>query len=102
MPAGSIVRSAFDPLVQTSLVCSFPASSVPSTVAPPLKVVAPVTPSVVDIVAAPVTAKVDPLNERLPSAVIALVPFPVNTASAVNELAPVPPSATGTSVPPAL
>ena len=55
-----------------------------------------------DTVALPVTPRVEPLKLKLPSAVMAEVPVPVKTALSVRLDAPVPPSATGTSVPPAL
>jgi hypothetical protein len=102
VPDDATVKAAFEPFAIISLVCRDPVMVVPSMVAPPLRVVAPVTPNVVETVAAPVTANVEPLKVKFPSAVIADVPVPVSTALSVKLDAPVPPSATAKSVIPVI
>ena len=102
VPLAEMLRSALEPFEDITFVCRDPVVVVPSIVAPPLKVVAPVTPNVVETVAAPVTANVEPSKLKFPSAVIADVPVPVSTALSVKLDAPVPPSATAKSVIPVI
>ena len=70
VPLAFISKGAFEAFVEIVL----------SVIVTPSSVEAPVTPNVVETVAAPVTASVEPLKLKLPSAVIADVPVPVRTA----------------------
>ena len=78
-PFAFISKFAFEAFVEIVL----------SVIVTPSNVLAPVTPNVVDTVAAPVTANVLPSKLKFPSAVIAEVPVPVRTALSVKLEAPV-------------
>ena len=93
VPLGWIEISAFDPFDVIEFVVNDPAVRLPFTIAPPLKVVAPVTPNVVlklpDVpVNAPVTSNASATVIFVESAALKVVPLNV-TAPATTF--PVPP-----------
>ena len=92
VPLGWMLISAFDPFDEIAFVVTEPAVIVPSTVAPPLKVVKPVTPSVVlklpDVpVKAPVISTASAIVTEVESDESSVVPF---TLKALITTSPVP------------